>query len=266
MTNAESLYFAEVHVSEALESHDIPDPYYFEIDELGRLVSPYKNIPIEDVVVKDSPLGKVEYEALVKIQNEVSERNSGFILWISPPYLGFYPTSKIVISQIVFEEGRKKLLNRAIVTDWDSLGSILVARKIQTLAEDREVAYKSATDVRISPIFINQEKKRELEDVLKDILDRRSLEMIYKGEDFLAKEAFMKVYLAGGRVSLGTSPLSCPKQMGGLTAFQVFSGESDQHGSLEFECPHEGCHKVNRREPGKLLENCQHCGRSVKCG
>lgn len=40
-------------------------------------------------------------------------------------------------------------------------------------------------------------------------------------------------------------------------------GDSDEHGSLEFECPH--CHRTNRRTPGTLLTNCQKCGGDVRC-
>lgn len=40
-------------------------------------------------------------------------------------------------------------------------------------------------------------------------------------------------------------------------------GESDQYGSLEFDCP--GCHQTNRRPKGQLIPNCQHCGKDVRC-
>lgn len=41
--------------------------------------------------------------------------------------------------------------------------------------------------------------------------------------------------------------------------------ESDQYGSLEFQCPHVDCQKTNKRQRGKLIPNCQHCGKDVRC-
>lgn len=43
------------------------------------------------------------------------------------------------------------------------------------------------------------------------------------------------------------------------------TSESDEYGSLEFECPHENCGKKNRRPPHTLIPNCQHCGKDVRC-
>ncbi|GEM_PF-1709566 len=40
-------------------------------------------------------------------------------------------------------------------------------------------------------------------------------------------------------------------------------GMEDQYGSLTFECPH--CNQTNTRPKGKLVDNCQHCGKSVRC-
>lgn len=51
-------------------------------------------------------------------------------------------------------------------------------------------------------------------------------------------------------------------------AISIESGgfmKEDQHGSLEFECPHADCKQINRRPNGKLIENCQYCGKSVRC-
>lgn len=52
-----------------------------------------------------------------------------------------------------------------------------------------------------------------------------------------------------------------------LSPFSVseFGGESDQYGSLQFECPNEMCKKTNVRERNKLLTHCQHCGVDVRC-
>lgn len=58
-------------------------------------------------------------------------------------------------------------------------------------------------------------------------------------------------------------------QRDSISPREISTGESileeDEYGSLEFDCPHADCGKKNRREPHKLLENCQHCGKSVRC-
>lgn len=263
MYTKEALHHAEVHVSEALESYGIPDPYYFDINKKGKLVSPNNQIPIEDVIVKDNYLGAVEYEAFKKIQDRINLEKSGFFLWISPPYKDFYPTSKIVISEVVFIENEKRLLNRAIVTNWDNLGSILTARELALLSELDPNSFKTLADVRANPIFIDKENEEKLSLAIKKMLDKNSIEMMTTGTDFRAKEKYMNDLLAGKQISRGQNPLSCPTIMTGSTAFKIFSGE-DEYGSLQFECPH--CHKTNTRPAHQLVSNCQHCGCDVRCG
>lgn len=65
---------------------------------------------------------------------------------------------------------------------------------------------------------------------------------------------------------------SCPSSKRGGSGLDTFSGggseaeqkhdDEDQYGSLTFSCP-KG--HVNRRPCGKLIENCQRCGISVRC-
>lgn len=52
-----------------------------------------------------------------------------------------------------------------------------------------------------------------------------------------------------------------------LSPFSVseFGRESDQYGSLQFECPSEKCKKTNTRPRNQLLTHCQHCGIDVRC-
>lgn len=83
-------------------------------------------------------------------------------------------------------------------------------------------------------------------------------------EDFSAELAFLKTR-AGCPASMAASVLggsSLGSAVGGGSGGFV---ESDQYGSLEFECPHVDCKKKNRRQRGRLIPNCQHCGKSVRC-
>ena len=69
------------------------------------------------------------------------------------------------------------------------------------------------------------------------------------GRGFLAGINLGSAISVGGSLSIAT---------GGFSV-------EDDHGSLEFPCPHSGCQKINKRPYGKLIENCQHCGKSVRC-
>ncbi len=256
MRNPEVLtQFAEEHASSYLESNRIPDPYYFEFDKAGKLISPNTKAPIEDVVVKDNPLGRVEYEAFKIIQKEAEKRSNGYILWLSPSYPGFYPVSKIIISEIVFEEEKKKLLNRAIITDWDSLGSIIAARELSLLSSLNQVIFKTQKDVRANPIFVSKEDEGSLSLALGRILDKNSIEMVAAGTDLVEKKKFMDAYAVGRIMPHGSFPLSCPERMVGQTAFQVFSGEK-----RIFCCT---CPKCNKQVEAEIYGGKIHC---PKCG
>lgn len=221
----ESQYQFEIGVSKVLESHDLIDPYYFEVKR-GKLVSTYKDVPIESVVVKDNPLGRAEYEGLLKIQDLTKRNKSGFIIWVSPKHPVYYPdASKIVISEIV-HEGKKRLLNRSIKTNWDDLGSILVARELATLSSLDAAVFKTLTDIRMNPIFIDKSKEGELGQMLSQMLDQRYLEMIKNGDDWRIKNRYMQDMSRGEEVSYGEGSYTCPYNMEGLTAFQIFSGEA----------------------------------------
>lgn len=268
MSTTELLYNAEVQVSEYLESWKIPDSYYFEFNKLGKLTSENSKVPIESRIAKNSHLGRIEYEAFRKIQERAWLENEGFIVWISPPYEGVYSTSKMVISEVVCENGTKRLLNRAIVTGWDSLAAVFAAREISELSGSISDAYKNPVDVRRLPIFIDKTKEEEFSKILEKKIDRKQMELILSGEDFQFRQMFIDAYLNNKIIRLGTGPLSCSKSVStdlNKTAFQIFSeGEKvDEFGSLKFKCP--ACSRTNERSPHKLISNCKHCGADVSC-
>lgn len=66
------------------------------------------------------------------------------------------------------------------------------------------------------------------------------------------------------RAGCPTGGSSVARTLGGSSlGAGVLTLESDQYGSLEFECPK--CNKTNRRPKGQLIPNCQHCGKDVRC-
>lgn len=259
MYTKEALHNAEVQVSNILESYGFPDPYPWRFNKRGQVIPQHSDVPIEEIVLKRNLVEIAEYDALLKIQDHAFKINSGFILWISPIHPVYYPdASKIVISK---KEG-DLLLNWSIGTTWDTLGSIIAARELAKLSNLDPYIFKSATDVRANPIFIDKENEHLLSLIFQQILDPRSLQMMKSGEDLIIKEKFMKELLSGKSTPLGSSPRSCPPRQKGLTAFQIFSGK-DEYGPLQFECPL--CHKTNTRPPHELLSSCQHCGGNVRC-
>ena len=255
----EALHQAEVKVSDILESHGIPDSYVWKINRYRKLIPENDETPIEKIIVVNNPVGKIEYDAFLKIQERASYMKTGdYILWISPTHPVYYPdASKIIIT---IKEG-ETFLNKAIVTDWDVVGSIIAAKVFAGLSDLDPATFKSANSVRANPIFIEKDKEEILGLALKRMLDPRAIEMMKNGEDIKVKERFMGSLLSNEEVSLGQKPRTCKESMIN-SAFNVFAGK-DKYGNLQFECPH--CHQTNRREHGTLLSNCQHCGRNVKC-
>lgn len=84
-------------------------------------------------------------------------------------------------------------------------------------------------------------------------------------DDFSTEIAFLKT-------RSGCPPSIAVRILGGSSLGSSMEGgssggivESDQHGPLEFQCPHTDCGKTNRRPKGALIPNCQHCGKSVRC-
>jgi len=253
----ENLHLLEVNVSEILESYGIPDPYIWRINEFGKIIPEKDDTPIENIIFKNNHIARLEFDAFLKIQEHAKSMSDGdYCLWISPIHPVYYPdTSKIIIT--VKEEG--KLVNKSINTNWDAFSSILIARELATLSDLDPFVFKSTNDVRANPIFINADKEEHLGLAIKKILNPKVIEMIEKGEDWRLKEKFMGELRQLRQVAIGQLPRSCPELM---SAFGVFAGR-DEYGSLQFECPH--CHRINKREPHKLLEKCQHCKEDVRC-
>lgn len=66
------------------------------------------------------------------------------------------------------------------------------------------------------------------------------------------------------RAGCPTGGSSVARTLGGSSlGAGVLTLESDQYGSLEFECPK--CNKTNRRPKGQLIPHCQHCEKDVRC-
>lgn len=257
----ENFHQLEVNVSEILESYGIPDPYIWKINKSGKIIPENDDTPVENIIFKNNPVAQIEFDAFLKIQDQAPKMLEGdYILWISPIHKVYYPdTSKIIITKK--ENGN--LVNKSINTNWDALGSILIARELATLSDLDPYIFKSTNDIRANPIFINAEKGEYLGLAIKRMLDTKIIEIMENGEDWKLKQKYINDLRQLRQVPLGQYPRSCPELMVN-SAFNIFAGR-DEYGPLQFECPH--CHRINKRQPHKLLEKCQHedCKKDVRC-
>lgn len=280
---------AEELASYSLETKRIPDPYYFLVNANGELMSPSAHCRIRDVVQRTQPVGELEYQALLRIEQWAGNNTEGVIAWVSPPHPGIYPTSKVIVSEIQMEGAVKKLFNRAIILDYDEKKCFEFAQRLANYSQDRPLL-SHLDEIRATPFVLNARGMSWIH-IFEELIDDPVLwQEVREGKDKKAKqEALVQAGIVyQGMINkslppkdarmmitimLGSRSGSCPVVFKG-TAFQSFLGassvlgisgslESDQYGSLEFECPK--CNKTNKRSRGGLIPNCQHCNADVSC-
>lgn len=171
--------------SESHETRRIPDPYVF-IAQGSQLLTPSGEV-VENSIDKDSYLGRIELKAFQKIQDWSFLNDSGVAVWFSPPYLGRYPVSKIIISEISESYGTKVLFNRAVVLDRDANTLVRLANGLVG-----ESAFANPEELRETPIFPNQD---EFAKWFEDLTAYTSqVEMIKSSRDILIKlDTYVKI-------------------------------------------------------------------------
>lgn len=281
---------AEELASCSLETQRIPDPYHFLVTGNGGLLSPTAHCKVRDVIQRTHPVGELEFQALSVIEQWAKNNNEGVIAWVSPPYPGIYPTSKIIISEIQLEGETKKLFNRALILDFDEERCLKFSQDLSNFSQNRPLL-SHLDEVRATPIILNTHGRSWIYILQELIVDPVLWQKVKAGEDKRAKEdALVQARVVYQRLSdkdlpledarrmvigmLGDKSSSCPWLAKAGTAFQIFAGsslsiggssslETDQYGSLEFDCPK--CKRTNRRPKGQLIPNCQHCRTDVRC-
>lgn len=261
----------EEFASRIQETHRNPDPYYFLIDADGDLFSPSHHLKVRNIIRTEHPVGVREAQACHFISQWASQESSGAIAWVSPPYQGLYPVSKIIVSEIKQINGAKRLFNRAIILDIDARQCLELGQRLTRFSFYKPFL-ASPEDLRATPIVLDT-RRDSLVSILEYVIaDTRQIDMIRNGRDIITKQ--VAIYEAGRVYSadyysrsrlitavLGDKPESCPPKMvssGGQSAFQIFSShsvESDSHGSLYFSCP--ACGAINKRPREGYVESCQ---------
>lgn len=287
LRNTTPAQFAELLASLSLETNRVADPYSYLITPEGELFSPTAYCKVKDTVDdKTSPLGQLEYQAVLATEQWAASNNEGVSVWISPPKLGVYPTSKIIVQEIEYERGVKKIFNRAIVLDFDEEQCMRFAWNLTSFSRNKPI-FRSLDEIRASPLILDTHNKSWI-DILEKLIDTPQVwKMIRTGEDkLLKKEAIrqaamvQKQFFADQRLSysdeakmavmqmLGQKSGSCPPRPGSRrrTAFQVVSAsaltissggfaESDSKGERTFPCP--ACGYINERPYEGYVEACQ---------
>lgn len=264
---------AEELASYSLETKRIPDPYYFIVTKTGELFSPTAHCRIKDAVEdKTGPVGSLEYQALLSIEKWAAQNNDGAIVWISPPYQGVYPVSKIIVSEIEHEGNAKKLFNRAIVLDFDEKQCMKLAWDLTSFSLNRPV-FTHLDQIRATPLILDTEDKPWVS-ILEELIDDPALWiMIRNEEDKQLKKAALRQatmvqkqffvtqglsYSTEARMAvmrmLGPRQGSCPPKtsLQSRIAFQVFSENALTYSGSTSKDP-------------DFCKNCPVCGAQINC-
>ena len=277
--------------SYSLETKRIPDPYHFVVATNGELFSPTAHCKIKDTVEdRTSHLGYLEYQAVRSIEQWVASSSEGAVAWVSPPYPGVYPTSKIIISEIEYQNGNKRLFNRAIVLDFDEKKCLEFVQQLVQYSQDRPML-THLDQIRSTPIILNT-RGLSWVNILQELIDDPVLwESVRNGEDLRAKKETLrqaamvqKDFFSISGLShpdeiqkavlqmLGPRTGSCPPRASvqNRTAFQVFVENAVTYGGLTIKDP-DFCKvcPICEKEINCVVKaggSCPKCGAIKRCG
>ncbi len=235
----------EEATSYLLETNGAVDPYYFWIED-GQLFSPITLAPVTDSIEKNSPLGRTEFGALLAIEDWAVKNEKGTAFWISPP--GKYAAAKMIVSEIVIEDGLKKLLNRSILLDLTEEECFGLACALAEYSE-RDYYFWNIDQVRGNPIFLDLEGAGWI-GLVEKLIDSPSLAQAY--DLGLKNQAF------------GNNQTSCPPGLSNNhkpTAFELFFASGEKK-ILPCKCPK--CGQCVKAEIYDGHIHCPACGASER--
>jgi hypothetical protein len=267
------------------ETHRLVDEWPYYSDREGIFIKLRNEgqerpdrVYIKDIICKKGYPERAEADVLTQLERWILETDEGWVIWVSPPYPGKYPCTKIIIHQIAYEPKtlEKVILNSAIVFDASEKDTLGLLRRLFPQTEDisgleelRSVLILPESD--FDPDLLLQEISYLDENVLR-------AEQQISHDDLMARANYISSLISSGanprlvayemqRLGLlGKFSISCPSLGTSLPFSEVIGGgfsAEDQYGSLQFTCPR--CRGVNTRPYGNLISNCQHCGADVKC-
>lgn len=255
----ETLRVTSEHIaSEARESHRLSDPYIFAIID-GTLV--YSNgRPIKDQISGNGAPFDKEYKIVEDLENWANTNQEGAFLWVSAPYPGKYPITKVIASEIATIGGTKVLVNRALTFDFSGKEAIRLANRLAPYCE-KPLYFIDTEKLRQTPLFLKKDSDwiSVMEGFLPNLYGWQG---IREGKDFEEKEPLIRLLeqiigkqgivrareVAQEQGVFGPSSISCPP-----TAFDLFHKSSEYR---SFQCP-----RCNKNIPsGRGITTCPHCG------
>lgn len=238
-----------------LETRLIPDPYYFTVNAVGQLISPETELPIENSIEKDSPLGFLEYQGFVFLQNWAAKNEEGVAVWISPPHPERSELTKIIVSELFKDSSGKRILNYAIRLNLTTRECLELARNLPLIVPFNK---ETVDTLRATILFLDLQGRENWLTTLSSRISQSAVwRLIEGGESMLIKEQakqeaarVIKDWIVLERF-FGSYPSSCPPP----GAFDTIFRKSN-FVELSFPCP-----KCEKPIPsGKGITVCPHCG------
>ncbi len=253
------------------ESRRSPDAYCFVQDKDGDLYSPTAECKVASIIKRDNLVGQLEGQAFDFINRWFRDSEAGAAVWISPQDSVYYPTSKLIISEILHPNSQKRLLNRAIILNLRYEDCLERAQALAERSQNRPLLL-SLNSVRSTPLIFSA---GDWIDTLKELIVAPEIwEKIKTGQDLKDQEkaleqaeriydSFFNAEQVRDMFGQGVV-ISCPIRMDGLTAFKAFLA----HSNSSENCPEICCNicswvandeEVKKIQAGQLT-NCPQCG------
>lgn len=182
--NKPKTQIAEEVASLCQETKRIPDPYFYEIKPNGELLSPVTGKLVKEDIKRENITQELEYQSFLQVESWVRSKESGVIAWISPPEMGAYSVSKIIVSEIRDQDGKKILFNRAIVLDIDEIECLKFAQSLANYSQNKP-NFSSKDELRVTPIELDTNIHWSY--VVEELLPGLSLQQVRTGEDLVLK-------------------------------------------------------------------------------
>lgn len=227
--NADRSRIVEEIISTSNETHRQADPWNYYVDKDGLFViSDNKKIYVKDVVKKSGSPERQEFETLTKLESWAMNSEGGTVAWISAPYPGKYPCSKLMLHQISYEFGtlKKTVRSVAILFDSSETATLNVLKGLFPDTKD----FSNLEDLRSFLIRVPDEINTEL--IANEIkkLDKNVLKKQHLNhKDIVQRATYISGLIMGGANSrfisyemqrlglLGQFSISCPSSSSSST-------------------------------------------------
>jgi hypothetical protein len=227
--NAERTRIVEEIISTSNETHRQADTWNYNVDEDGLfIISGGRKVYIKDVVKRSGSPERQEFETLEKLESWAKDSESGTVAWISPPYPGKYPCSKLMLHQISYEFGTLQKTIRSVAILFDSSETATLNALKRLFPDTKE--FSNLEDLRSFLIKVPHEISTEL--IANEIkkLDKNVLRKQHLSQkDLVERASYISELIVGGANSrfvsyemqrlglLGQFSISCPSSSSNST-------------------------------------------------